>query len=48
MARLDEVENAFRVVAGILNGQPSATDIRVLSRIEMPLRTDDQEIRRLM
>ena len=48
MARLDEAEKTFCVVAGILDGQPSAADIQALSRIVTPLRTDDQEIRRLM
>jgi hypothetical protein len=48
IARLDEAEKAFCIVADILDGQPSGSGIQALSRIVTPPRNDDQEIRRVM
>ena len=48
MNRLREAEKAFQAVVNVLDVRSSDADIPALSRIVRPLRTDDQEIRRLM
>ena len=48
MNRLREAEKAFQAVVNVLDVRSSDADIPTLSRIVRPLRTDDQEIRRLM